>query len=526
MVSFQEQSKHLINDYVSSVVYIDDEIFPNIQDIEVVPLVKMPTRESSAKEDNQEEPISPEIQHIERRSADPLQMTKVFSEKGIQCVLLQHSSEDDLEYIEKTISKSDIVVLDWQMQQDQGMAAIAILKAYLGDLRNGMHLFLIWTAEPDLDGIVDSILKEIPDTFKIVKGTNVLLCGFSKIIVCHRSVDSDDESGENGITQDKLPDFIIDSLLPMTSGLVSNTLLQSIVLLKRHSANLLTLFNKDLDSAYLEHRSMLSNPEDGEEMLIKMIIDSFSSLIQMKNATDCCNASAIASWIDENIKETRSIIVSGGKKKDLSPEILKSWQKSGYRILFNTEAEANNFEKEKIKAAAQSAFGTSNEQRNTFSELSFKKTSFDGPQVPFLSLGSVVKQVDVENENQYYVCIQQRCDSIRISKDEGGRAFLFLPLKETGDSKTKSIHILIEGRSFVVDTTSYNVELFTFEPSKDDRGVVVGNDAGVYESVCGKKFKWLFDLKDLHAQRIAQTYSSNLSRVGLDESEALRRNMH
>jgi hypothetical protein len=38
-----------------------------------------------------------------------------------------------------------------------------------------------------------------------------------------------------------------------------------------------------------------------------------------------------------------------------------------------------------------------------------------------------------------------------------------------------------------------------------------------------ENFKWILDLKDAHAQRIANTYAAKLSRVGLDESEWLRR---
>jgi hypothetical protein len=38
----------------------------------------------------------------------------------------------------------------------------------------------------------------------------------------------------------------------------------------------------------------------------------------------------------------------------------------------------------------------------------------------------------------------------------------------------------------------------------------------------GDIFEWIFDLKDLHSQRIVTEYASQLSRVGIDESEWLR----
>lgn len=38
-----------------------------------------------------------------------------------------------------------------------------------------------------------------------------------------------------------------------------------------------------------------------------------------------------------------------------------------------------------------------------------------------------------------------------------------------------------------------------------------------------RSYKWILDLNDSHAQRIVNEYSANLSRVGLDESEWLRK---
>jgi len=67
-----------------------------------------------------------------------------------------------------------------------------------------------------------------------------------------------------------------------------------------------------------------------------------------------------------------------------------------------------------------------------------------------------------------------------------------------------------------------------FKSNKD--GVVEPkkrNNKYIFEQVYNKrsdeKFEWVLDLKDLHAQRIVADYASNLSRIGLDESEWLRK---
>ena len=45
----------------------------------------------------------------------------------------------------------------------------------------------------------------------------------------------------------------------------------------------------------------------------------------------------------------------------------------------------------------------------------------------------------------------------------------------------------------------------------------------IFQCEQGFKYKWIFDLMESHAQKIVNEYAANLSRVGIDESEWLRR---
>ena len=44
----------------------------------------------------------------------------------------------------------------------------------------------------------------------------------------------------------------------------------------------------------------------------------------------------------------------------------------------------------------------------------------------------------------------------------------------------------------------------------------------IFSSIYNEKYEWVLELKDMHAQRVINSYCSILSRVGLDESEWLR----
>ena len=74
----------------------------------------------------------------------------------------------------------------------------------------------------------------------------------------------------------------------------------------------------------------------------------------------------------------------------------------------------------------------------------------------------------------------------------------------------------------------YALEIIEFSPFEDTGAVLAQKDTdGLYYFIGGTgtpvKFQWVLDLKEAHAQRIANNFAAQLSRVGLDESEWLRR---
>ena len=157
-------------------------------------------------------------------------------------------------------------------------------------------------------------------------------------------------------------------------------------------------------------------------------------------------------------------------------------------------------------------FAILSHHKNLYSPMSY---------VPVLSLGTVVN-----SKRGYYVCVQQRCDSVRVMDGEE-RRFLFIPLTEIEEGKP--FHLVTpDGINLKVDNKSYSLRTIKF--SGDQDGLVKGIEIDgqfcfkqKYQEEEDEIFNWVFDLKDLHAQRIISNYSSQLSRVGLDESEWLRR---
>jgi hypothetical protein len=67
--------------------------------------------------------------------------------------------------------------------------------------------------------------------------------------------------------------------------------------------------------------------------------------------------------------------------------------------------------------------------------------------------------------------------------------------------------------------------MFTFRPKTKNHGEIVAEaKKGIYyfSDVYKVKYQWLGELTSEHAQRVANEFAANISRVGLDESEWLR----
>jgi len=133
-----------------------------------------------------------------------------------------------------------------------------------------------------------------------------------------------------------------------------------------------------------------------------------------------------------------------------------------------------------------------------------------------LTLGTIIK---CTTTNTYYICLQQRCDSVRI---QGERRFLFLPLEQNEDHY--SIIVSKESK-FRINESSYALKTIKFNANNDEQAIyAIKDDNGKYlfRSIHQEQYEWIIDLKEMHAQRIVNNYCAQLSRVGLNESEWLR----
>lgn len=550
-MSFHEYSKEILTEYLGTVAYVDDLIFNKKEELKAFNLGKVSTREMAAK--TPEEKIAPkenpegekvykdpEVKKEQLNpNINPSAFTNAFLAKGIHCSLFEIENEDDsLEPLKKILRKSDVVILDWQMHQDNGRKAYELLESVIESPgKPELRLFIIFTNDPQYKNLLSQIIlpklkekdiiNEIPENIECV-----FKFGHSKIVVLEKM---NGKASDTAVSDEDLPNRIIDEFIEITSGLVSNTILKAISVIRRNTHSLLGVFNKNLDAAYLAHRAMLLTPEDSELLLKSTIIDSFDSLLTYSQINLVNNIEQIEKWVDESDlpADLPHIVIGKGDKKldiEVNKENRKKWLKVGWKKLIQDQPENQlleshyeSFEKGNgplFLASMKSFVPDGNFASQDFAILTHHKSNFTTPTyIPFLSLGVVV-----QNGDDYLLCIQQKCDSVRIEQDET-RNFLFLPLTQKGSYpivfKNKHGEYIVRKATL---NKCHNLSIIKFRQT--NHGIVeADNENGVFifSSIDGSKFEWVLDLKDSHSQRIANKFAAELSRVGLDESEWLRR---
>ena len=125
------------------------------------------------------------------------------------------------------------------------------------------------------------------------------------------------------------------------------------------------------------------------------------------------------------------------------------------------------------------------------------------------------------------VCIQPRCDCIRIT--QSSRFFPFLPF-EIVEQKNKKFDLVVEEEKehirLRIINNPYRLKMISF-PVSQEKIIAASNKEGkvshYFKGYKKVKYKWIGELKSEHAFRIANDFTEKLSRVGLNESEWLRR---
>lgn len=505
---FFELSKNVANKFIQSVVFIDDKAY------------ELGVRENAF---------------------DAQVVSNEFATTGKVCAIYAPKKESDINNYYPILDKADVIILDWRLDLEKdvktdlnpeddaevddtrGEYTIKIIKDQLKNSGNQkLKLIIIYTGDT-ISAIKDVIEEQFAD-YSFDKETYSMQINNLRLFLRGKGEDGEKPYDHNPelkqflVRYDELPKMITSAFATMTSGLVSNFALEAITIIRDNTSRILGAFSPSLDPAYLGHKVMIPNAIESKNLLIQILGDAITELMESCNIT---TSDWVNKWIDSNIVASK--FEHDGFSINITPDMLKNLIASDkHQLLEKLNSVGWNISEKKLRKIQQHIpelficneydIDKANDQ---FAILTHHKNIFKPlSESPILTLGTVI----CSKSEQYYICIQQRCDSQRI-KDE--RRFLFLPLSQSGEYP-----IIVEnGNKLFPDKKSYELKTIKFKPAENDgpvRAYKEENGSFVFISSHNEKYRWIVDIKNMHAQRIVNNYCAQLSRVGLNESEWLR----
>ena len=471
-------------------------------------------------------------------------LINTFADMGVVCAVLNplydgvsgsSGNGPSLERATRAAVRADIVVLDWNIGGRGGEFTQSVIGEILSkDSRNRrLRLIAIYTGEKDLKTINSEVRTTLQGFYESESLKTTSPSRMSKgpvhVIILAKEGTIDDYNPNceyQEIGEEELPDRLVREFVSITSGLLPNVALAGIAGIRNNVYRILESFDRELDVGYLVHRLLLPHPPDAEVHLVEALGAEMLSLLEEKQPGTYADIGAIERWLG-NIDEVR-LSSPFQRRKHVKP--IEQWVKL---LLCGLEEVVDSLAlKKKVFMNRAGEFlvnGSclSRRANRRFSSLLKLKTKFP-EYTPRLSLGSVVYLVS-DGAHDYYLCLQPKCDSIRLESKTG---FPFVPLVDHGSGKR--LCLALQGPSEVwkeLDIAPYPSELIVpvFCPENGaPKGVVATKDdsgAFYFEDVDGIKYWWIAEMKDEHAFGVVGEIASALSRPGPNDAEWLRRGL-
>ena len=524
MDNYQQRSHELARRFLQTAIVVDDRAYSE-QDNGPKGQVVEPSRIQTASGQNDQDPAGRGSRH----SLDAGPIINSFSELGIICGVVSPADSAP-----ETMRKADIVVLDWFLRDGNPQYTLTLLGHLLAGEsdRNSLRLVSIYTGEAKLDEICETIVNTLTNAKLDPKPNEAR----TKISYQHGCVVLYAKSGVNlaealqdrSIEERDLPEKLVEDFASMTSGLLPAIALTSLAAVREGAHKVLDRFSSDLDPAFLAHRACLPNPDDAEQQIVDNVADELRGL--MDNAVAKASptgAEAVECWMRDRYNEDKTFTLN---QEDLNLEEITQLMSQGLIADGVSDSKINKYIEDLSKILSVNNDAGLDERLTWITSF---RMMYDAPP-PTLRLGSVVTELSDERE-RHLICMRPRCDCVRLKKET---SFFFLALvkveRQTNNSKKSTEKLkgqiivkLDNGFEYLgIKFDSAGWVCQQFQPSTEkDTIMATQRDDGHFEfiDIHNNRYIWRGELKPEYAQRIAQNFGTELSRVAVDESEWLRR---
>ncbi len=458
-------------------------------------------------------------------------LVDAFLEQDILCTVFGRK-EVLTENIDALL-RSDILVVDWKLNDDGSRTAQFISSCATGH-PNALHMICIYTSEKDFAAIEQKLRDISPNLEKRQDSPPAYSIGSTYVLI----VDKDHR-------EKTLPKLLLDAFAPLVGGLLRNAVFHSIGAIRNNTHALLDRFHPDLDPAFVTHRVYSTPCEDTEQHIIPLICSEIGNILRQEKISDNLNKTITREWIEDTTIHTLSENVFPSPSQDVLHDALdhilslgidgkyikdtstQERQKHANKVSDLIGKYKKSGEKSQAKKSKMTEYWGAKNPSLADIKLSILMSCvhFYNKTIPTIQSGTIIKEINTD-ENKYYCCIQPPCDCFRIEQE--GRHFLFIPLTEVDNDTFFDISLLDECSSPIYlkkIKNIYQLETILFVPSHAGENIcatAIENNF-VFTSKDERKFVFCAQLNEIHALRLIQTYSSDLARIGLMESDWQRR---
>ena len=551
--------------YLQTVVLIDDRIYETKRGSVASPLTR-PTaasRKAALKSATSlPDKSGKEIEKAELpEEPDEVSFHDVqnsFAEKRIICSLYQpekSASFDEHSKVYRLCSTADVVIVDWDLDDPSGDKATTLVGSLVEQSRieipQQLRLVLIYTLDPNLQFVANKIfehliklLSEEDVAVDPQSGGLVLTTDNARVVVLGKREDTTfTQFTDYWVPESDLATRTIREFSRLASGLLQGIVLRGIANLRKNNRRILCRFHKDLDIAFLTHRSLLL-PDEAFGQIIPLLTDELHAVLEdTLGESPLGKAPAVKKilddWCDKHWEENNSAKLKIGDEADglkfvkdvfCKGPTIKKEDYSGDQgsiiqgLIEKREDEFPKWTEKGRKKLAEYLLGDCgvDDCHEKLGSLMSQRVKYDNAGRS-LHLGVIVRELT--DKERYLLCLQPVCDSVRI---EGkNRAFVFCVLKESKDGKGFT-HCVIDRSGHIIKLEYKSKISYIFVSNFLGTDAVYADknetDRFIFKDENGKDYEWIAQLKTEHAQRAAEQFGRELSRVGLTESEWLRIN--
>lgn len=530
MTSFATRSEEALRRFLRTAVVVDDNV--SSSSTEKVSVLNIPLRGVNTGTSTAIPQSQPQSGSINGTA-----LVEAFLKENILCTVLERRSGPDER---ENIPVADIFVLDW-MFGDEGGKAVACIKKCTIDHPNAVHLICIYTSVSDVLKVSSKLIKDFPDIIKF-DSDNIFKINNTYIVILKKKISGNLPVGIaplKEVREEDLPKELIKIFSELTSGVLSNAVLYALSSIRDNTYVILSRFASFLDPAFLAHRCYSNPCEDTKDHIIPLICSEISSILLQNNIPYYLSKDVLKEWANEHKQYPEYLKIENDydiKKDRYIEELLDVGCKfKDHKLLMH---KCKNAIDRKEKESSLTKFWGSQNAQVADTELAMLMSCEHrySDNAPIIKSGTIIKRI---HNDKYYICIQPPCDCVRIEKE--GRSFLFAPLKKV-DIKTNvkfDIAFIDKNTNNIVclqkEKDIYKTEFIDFLP-KNGKECIESHKRGNNFYFTSRKLKknnkgkvqkeefiFVLQLKEIHALRVIQEYSVNLSRIGLTESDWLRR---